>query len=93
MVTENAVFGLKIDVSGVWHPRRLETRVDYRGSSQCTHSFELLGELCIKYIAESLRNQDAVLEYIAYMPLIFLSLISVCTYQYAELGHIPSYVF
>lgn len=28
-----AVFLLKIDVSGVWHPRRSETRVNYRGSS------------------------------------------------------------
>lgn len=26
-------FLLKIDVSGVWHPRRSETRVNYRGSS------------------------------------------------------------
>lgn len=30
------------------------------------------------------ENQDAVLVSPAYMPLIFLSLISVCTYQYAE---------
>ena len=34
MVTENVDFWLKINVSEVWHPRRSETRVNYRGSSQ-----------------------------------------------------------
>ena len=34
MVTENADFWRKIVVSGAWHPRRSETRVNYRGSSQ-----------------------------------------------------------
>ena len=33
MVTENADFWRKIVVSGAWHPRRSETRVNYRGSS------------------------------------------------------------
>lgn len=32
------------------------------------------------------RNQDAVLVSPASIPLTFLNLISVCTYQYAELG-------
>ena len=42
--------------------------------------------MCIKYIAVTGRNQDAVLVSPAYIPHIFLNLISVYTAQYTECG-------
>ena len=42
--------------------------------------------MCIKYIAGTGRNQDAVLVSTAYIPHIFLNLISVCTALYADLA-------
>lgn len=43
MVTENADFWRKIVVSGAWHPRRSETRVNYRGSSHFNTNAYIFG--------------------------------------------------